>query len=260
MRQAHAGNPLYYSDLALELGMPNPRNLNFVLGSIGRTLENLSKLWREKIPPLECLVLNKSTNLPGDGVGGFLISRGRYEDLSKPKKREVVRNSLALIMTYDKWFQVLEFLQLQPAREDFSTLINRASKLQFRSAEGPEHKALKEYVAKHPAVVGLGENAPLGITEKRLPSGDSLDVSFHLKKSWVGVEVKSRISPEADIVRGLFQCVKYLAVMRAVLNTENQKEHDVRAVLVIESDFPEELIGLRNALGVEVIDHVIPKK
>jgi len=36
VRQGHAESPIYYSELAVELGMPNPRNLNFVLGSIGQ--------------------------------------------------------------------------------------------------------------------------------------------------------------------------------------------------------------------------------
>jgi hypothetical protein len=41
VRQAEAGKPIIYSDLAEELGMPNPRNLNYPLGSIGSTIENL---------------------------------------------------------------------------------------------------------------------------------------------------------------------------------------------------------------------------
>jgi alkylated DNA nucleotide flippase Atl1 len=31
VRQAKAGQKIYYSDLAKEIGMPNPRNLNYVL-------------------------------------------------------------------------------------------------------------------------------------------------------------------------------------------------------------------------------------
>lgn len=72
-RQAKAGSTLFYSDLAQELGMPNPRNLNYVLGSIGQTLEHLSKQWKKKIPPIQALVVNKSTGLPGEGVGWFLF-------------------------------------------------------------------------------------------------------------------------------------------------------------------------------------------
>ena len=63
VRQAQAGVPVFYSDLAEELGMPNPRNLNYVLGSIGQSLERLSKAWKTKVPPIQCLVVNKSTRL-----------------------------------------------------------------------------------------------------------------------------------------------------------------------------------------------------
>lgn len=35
VRQAKAGQTIYYSDLAEEIDIPNPRNLNYVLGAIG---------------------------------------------------------------------------------------------------------------------------------------------------------------------------------------------------------------------------------
>jgi len=91
-----------------------------------------------------------------------------------------------------------------------------------------------------------------------LPSGDSLDVSFNSKKIWVAAEIKSSISAEGDIVRGLFQCVKYRAVMEAVLLTESLPQN-ARALLVLESKLPQSLIPLRNMLGVEVIEGVSPK-
>ena len=45
VRQALAHQPIFYSDLANELDMPNPRNLNYVLGSIGQTLQEISDEW-----------------------------------------------------------------------------------------------------------------------------------------------------------------------------------------------------------------------
>ena len=51
VRQAEAGQTIHYGQLARELGMPNPRNLNHVLGSIGTSLRNLGQLWGEG--PLE---------------------------------------------------------------------------------------------------------------------------------------------------------------------------------------------------------------
>src|SRR4051794_35751946 len=78
VRQAEACRPITYGDLAEEIGMPNPRNLNLPLGSIGQTLENLSKRWREKIPPLQCLVVNKNTGLPGEGIDWFFRDIGGF--------------------------------------------------------------------------------------------------------------------------------------------------------------------------------------
>lgn len=43
--QAISSTPIIYEDLAHELQMPNPMNLNYVLGSIGQTLLNLSQYW-----------------------------------------------------------------------------------------------------------------------------------------------------------------------------------------------------------------------
>jgi hypothetical protein len=81
VRQAHANTPIFYSNLALELKMPNPRNLNFVLGSIGQTLKDLSKKWQKEIPPIQCLVINKNTRLPGKGVGWFITDKENFGKL-----------------------------------------------------------------------------------------------------------------------------------------------------------------------------------
>ncbi len=59
--------------------MPNPRNLNYVLGSIGQSLERLSKAWKTKVPPIQCLVVNKSTGLPPFGGGGIAHARAHRQ-------------------------------------------------------------------------------------------------------------------------------------------------------------------------------------
>lgn len=51
VRQAIVGETIFYSDLAEELEMPNARNLNYVLGCIGTTLEELAEETEEEIPP-----------------------------------------------------------------------------------------------------------------------------------------------------------------------------------------------------------------
>lgn len=205
VRQAEAGTPVFYSDLAEELGMPNPRNLNYVLGSIGQSLERLSKAWKTKVPPIQCLVVNKSTGLPGEGIGWFLVKKEDFAMLPLRQKRAIVEAELQHVFSYPRWQEVLKALELEPTTSNFTPFVNKATG-GFGGGESENHKALKAYVAQNPRVIGLGANTPTGITEFPLPSGDSLDVSFNGKKVWVAAEVKSSISAEGDIVRGLFQC------------------------------------------------------
>jgi hypothetical protein len=257
VRQAQAGAPIFYSDLAEELGMPNPRNLNYVLGSIGQSMELLSKSWKEKVPPIQCLVINKGTGLPGEGIGWFLIKKDAFADLPLRQKRAIVDAELQHVYAYSKWNEVLRFLSLEPTKADFTPLVSKASQW-MGGGEGERHKALKEYVATHPESIGLKADTPNGITEYPLPSGDCLDVSFLHKKVWIAAEVKSAISPEGDIIRGLFQCVKYRAVMEAVQVAEARPQ-SARALLVLESSLPQSLVALRNLLGIEVVEGVTPK-
>ena len=161
------------------------------------------------------------------------------------------------MFSYPRWQDVLKALELEPTVSDFTPFVSKATG-GFGGGESEDHKALKTYVAQNPKVIGLGANTPTGITEFPLPSGDSLDVSFNGKKVWVAVEVKSSISAEGDIVRGLFQCVKYRAVMEAVLLTKSRPQN-ARALLVLESKLPHSLIPLRNMLGVEVVEGISPK-
>ena len=72
VRQAEAGQTIQYGQLANELGIPNPRNLNHVLGSIGTSLQNLGQRWGQEIPAIQALVTNKDSGLPGQGFTQFL--------------------------------------------------------------------------------------------------------------------------------------------------------------------------------------------
>ena len=95
VRQAEAGVPIVYSDFATELKMSNPRNLNYVLGSIGVSLQRLSEKWGETIPPIQCLVVNKNTRLPGKGISWFLLKNDEFSALSLRQKREIVQAALS---------------------------------------------------------------------------------------------------------------------------------------------------------------------
>ena len=72
VRQAKAGEPITYESLAKKLSMPNARNLNYPLGYIGTSLQRLGEEWKQHIPQIQTLVVNKNTRLPGLGIGEFL--------------------------------------------------------------------------------------------------------------------------------------------------------------------------------------------
>lgn len=121
--------------------------------------------------------------------------------------------------------------------------------------EGHEHKALKEYVLKHPELVGAltGE---VGQAEYSLRSGDKLDVYFPASK--IAVEVKSKISNDEDIERGLFQCVKYKATLDAMDKVDGITPQN-KVVLVLGGKMEKPHKKVQKKLGITVIENVKPE-
>ncbi len=256
IRQAKAQRTILYSDLATEIGMPNPRNLNYPLGLIGNVMKNFEGSVESIPPPIQCLVINKNTGLPGEGIGWFVPEVRDFSRLSKTQQKSVVDRMLVEIFAYDQWDAVLEHLGLQPSP---SGIVTNSEKIRRKNStgrgkggEGPAHKALKNAIARDPSLIG--EKGRFDIrTEYPFLSGDSIDVSFMTHKRWIGVEVKGKNSDEADLVRGLYQCVKYNALMDAESAAE-LRHRALRVVLAIGGKFPGNLVGLKNVLKVEVID------
>lgn len=256
VRQAKAEQPIFYSNLALELGMPNPRNLNYVLGAIGNALIQLGRKWSVKIPPIQCIVINKNTGMPGEGISWFVSDKEAFKQSSSRQKKRIMQQMLTEVFQFTRWDEVLAEFGLSPAKSiapKFST--TKASPHYSREGESEEHRQLKRFVANNPHIVGLPAKAGLGQTEYEFPSADVIDVLFIQGRKWVGVEVKSRKSSVEDIARGIYQCVKYQALIDAVQMVEQKQPH-TRVVLLLERDFPVDLLGLRNTLGIEVIDSV----
>ena len=252
VRQAEAGSTVYYADFAQELGMPNPRNLNFVLGCVGFALTDLSKSTGVEIPHIQAMVVNRQSDTPGDGFDVFLRARGETWE-SEEERWAVLETYWARIKAYPHWTWVLNELGLKRASSKIDNLIDIAAGL--GGGEGPEHAALKEYVRKHPAIIGLRADHPFGQAEYKLPSGDRVDVAFKSTKRLDCIEVKPAHCGEAEVVRGLFQCVKYAAVAQAQAQFY-QFEGEVISCLVLGGSLPRSLISLRNSLGIRVIENV----
>jgi hypothetical protein len=122
--------------------------------------------------------------------------------------------------------------------------------------ESREHRRLKFYVLENYLRIGL-KGKHIGRVEELLLSGDQVDVFFENKAQGrlVGVEVKSRISSEADLIRGVFQCVKYRAVLKASEEYEASRaggwsQRTVGVLLVTERPLPAQIGELAKRLGV----------
>ena len=260
VRQAASQKPIFYEALANELGMPNPRNLNWVLGSVGVTLQELAQTpgWGEGVPHIQSLVINQQSRLPGSGFEGFLADRLKgYKGLTPAEKRAYLDGYWHDIFAYPRWNDVLKACGLASAKSDAVEIIEEAKNGRSGGGgEGPEHLALKEYVRDHPRMVGLPSGFPSGLTEAPLPSGDKLDVLFYARNKMLAVEVKSHKSNNVDLERGLFQCVKYRAVMEAERAFKGGG-YSIDAVLVVGKELPDSLKPLQNSLGVEVFEVIM---
>jgi len=180
VRQAQAERPITYSNLASELGMTNPKNLNYVLGSIGQSLIILGQEWGEEIPPIQSLAINKGNFLPGDGIGLF-ITKDEYRKMTRNQKKAVFDLHALKIYAYPKWPAVLEAFGLETAKDSFAEIVKEASRSGWGGGESDQHRALKQYVARQPEIIPFLTGSAHGATEEPIPSGDKLDVLFQRK-------------------------------------------------------------------------------
>jgi len=254
VRQAEAKHPVFYEALAQEVGMPNPRNLNYPLGCIGRTLNNVGKEWGSDVPPIEALVVNQETRLPGPGFDGFLVEKGENWN-SKEERKSLIEQYWARIYSYPYWDDVLKELKLVKTADPAKAVIAKAGG--SGGGEGPEHLALKLFVCANPQAVGLRKTDLAGRPEYCLPSGDKIDVVFDYSRRIHAVEVKPKSSPEGDLARGLFQCVKYRAVLQALARYEHDKRN-ITVCLALGGSLPPQLVPLRNSLNVDVFENLSP--
>jgi hypothetical protein len=199
-------------------------------------------------PLINVLVVNQKDRQPSSGAGGFMAYRfGEprldHED-AKQKYPELwertFRRAAGEVYSYTEaqWSSLFTRVfgtQLGSER------IERDRKKRHEGTEkdgiptgrkygpggeGPFHKSLRLWVKENPRAIKAAFTDASTETEVDLDSGDRVDVVYKLADRIVVLEVKSRISDEIDLRRGVFQCVKYRAVRKAM---------DVRDGAVIEA-------------------------
>lgn len=234
-----------YGDLAHAIGKSKFTGIGYALYAVQEVLNTLSvESGREDIPTLNSLCKNAKTMLPSEG---FEFVSPKYNELDENGKSVFVEGLDSQALNYPHWDWVLDQLGLQPSKIITEQELEAIS-VHVGGGEGKEHKAIKEFVYNHPESLGV-----TGVTRKEtehpLPSGDRLDVYFETSDCRYAIEVKPSTSPDDDITRGIFQCVKYKAVMEAIRKIGYDK-YAVKTLLVTASGLSERNKKLAEALNV----------
>jgi hypothetical protein len=230
IRWAQEGEPRTYSDLAQELHdiyghaiKPRKDLYGAVAGGIAQAIQWLSEQWREPIPPLHAIVINKSTKHPGEGAIRIAPAyfAGKKLD-TEDDRREQLQEAMEDVLTYAGWDRVARALgapTLTPSGgrkpNDSVSVLSLPNVQQGGGPESDEHQALKRWVATHPKELEDHGIFSVGSNEKVLSSGDRLDVYFSNTAQRLGVEVKTSHCSEDELQRGVYQAVKYRAILRA---------------------------------------------
>lgn len=235
-----------YGDLNKLIGYKSGLNssIGHMLGSSDLVLKRLQDLTGEDIPTPNSLVCNSNSGIPSDGLS--FVTKEAYEEMSKEDKKKFIKQLNSVAVHYDKWDWVMAQLGLKSSISSSDIEEIRSGKVHGFGGEGSEHKEIKEYIASHPELVGAKEN---GISEHILLSGDRLDVWFPSSK--IAVEVKPSTSPDSDVLRGLFQCVKYKATLDAEAAVMGEKP-EAKVILVIGGYLSKSNKEVQRTLGVSV--------
>jgi hypothetical protein len=257
---AHDGQTLSYGRiakrLAIELGIPVvfPTHIGHVAGH----LMDLLLQANGRLPLINALVVDQKDGLPGRGITSYLVRRfgqkySRYESMSQARKKEVIGRALQTVYAYPDWESLYKRVFRKPFRHPTHRTLGLNEKdgksPDGRGGESPEHKYLKTYVRDHPKALKIGLINAIGENEWPLKSGDVVDVKFADAKQFVLVEVKSVISNDADLERGIYQCVKYRAVAGAQMDEAGACVQR-RIILVTERKLPKELFKLAKRLDI----------
>jgi len=263
---AEACRCLTYTDIAHEVVRRGwghfvaPVAYRTVAGAIGFALRDTGEEWEEEIPPINALIVNAKTHLPGEGVDYFVREYlgvgGDGRKLAERDRQAIVEQVHRDIFNYPDWRRLLEEYGLRSPpvlKPGPGGKRRRRRKYGWSSeAEGQAHKRLKQYIAGSPGVVGLPARCAPGVLEYVLPSGDKIDVLFRDKDWVIAVEVKARKAHDDDLRRGIFQCVKYRELLRAEQLTEKRLPF-ARSLLVTERALPRNLAREAELLKVPCV-------
>lgn len=274
---AKKGMTITYKELALELHTRHGEEIKHRMtvygwpaGRIGHALEMLADEWGESVPPLNTIVVNAQTHLPGHGANSFIkrfLNRDAQRTLTQKNRDELAEEVLASVHDYSGWDAVAKYfginrltpvLELREAKRDSEPIkLPPMPKKRGGHEESDEHKNLKRWASENPSFFQSFGKFRAGRTEEDLCSGDRLDAFLENRETRLAVEVKASNAPDSELYRGVFQCVKYRATLRAMQLADGDYPN-AQSVLLTTRFIPEEVKRLARRLRVNVL--VAPKE
>lgn len=219
-----------YGDLSVAINRPKYHRFGHALAMLQDVIDELSASSNRNIPTLNSLLRNKTKGIPSDG---FNYVNKKYDKLDLAGKKIFIEGLNSRAIKYPYWDWVLAKLGLSPYAplSDNEVSLIKTANIKHGTGEGKEHKELKEEICAHPELIGI-KGVIKAAVEYALPSGDKLDVYFELEDGTnIAVEVKPSTSDDSDIIRGIFQCVKYKAVLDAI-QTVDSEGYEVKVIYV----------------------------
>jgi hypothetical protein len=268
LRYAINGDPITYGALNEALKARGkkgvlPITYRYAAGKIGDICEALSEDMGKTIPLLNTIITSGDSGLPSHGVNGYLArslhkTKREIDALSSELRDVYAREAMDNVFNYVGWDKVGRYLGLASSTRSLKS-VDRGKPIKPPDrngfATGPEteaHKALKVWVAKNPGLFTAYGRFNNGTNERMLSSGDRLDVLFENDTQMLAVEVKAKDAPAAEVERGVYQCVKYRATVRAMQIAASRPPNG-NAVLVVERDPIARTLLLAERLSVKIL-------
>lgn len=269
---ARQGFRITYTQLAEELHVRHgeivkPRKSLYgrPLDNIGDALERLAREWEQTIPPATVLVVESVSQLPRPGADVFIEHYLLHEDrqhLTEANRRALTEEVMQSVWDYPDWDQVAGHFghhHLEPVsvliaarRAEAPIVLPPMTILAGNGGESANHRRLKLWAATHPEFFARFGQFGQGQNEYLLRSGDSLDAYLENGDTCLAIEVKASNVPESELYRGIFQCVKYRATLRA-MQLAAGKPTNAHAVLLTTCRIPPEALRLAQRLRVETL-------
>lgn len=246
--------------LVQEIGF-NPSKSARLMGRLAGIMMNHILEDDLETPLLNILLVGQDTLLPGDGAKGFLNRRFNKRCLHVKHRdwNKYCNKAETEVYTFPHWKKVYKkvFDETFMPEDWVDAGKERDGISSGQSGEGRNHRNLRLWVKNNPGKIDNKSDGARTETEVVLKSGDRVDVVIYGSDKTIAVEVKSRDSNETDLERGIYQCIKYRAVMAAMDIRDNPY---IIPVLVTENALPGNLNNLAKLHGITLVKAPLKRK